>query len=107
MLLNELDLHQKQLLLLSSASVMKMSLPTLFYHQVPRYNTWDSKNKKWSRQKIGQSLSDHPGFKSTDAIGRVYTVHPNNSEWFHLRLLLYEVPGPTSFQYLKTIEGRI
>ncbi|GFR12144.1 ATP-dependent DNA helicase [Trichonephila clavata] len=80
---------------------------TLFYHQVPRYYTWDSKNKKWSRRKVGQSLSDHPGIKSTDAIGRVYTVHPNNSECFHLRLLLHEVPGPMSFQYLKTIEGRI
>ncbi|GFT32622.1 ATP-dependent DNA helicase [Trichonephila clavipes] len=67
----------------------------------------DSKNKRWSRRKIGQYLSDHPGIKSTDAIGRVYTVHPNNSECFHLRLLLHEVPGPTSFQYLKTIEGRI
>ncbi|GFQ76044.1 ATP-dependent DNA helicase [Trichonephila clavata] len=80
---------------------------TLFYHQVPRYYTWDSKNKKWSRRKVGQSLSDHPGIKSTDAIGRVYTVHPNNSECFHLRLLLHEVPGPMSFQYLKTVEGRI
>ncbi|GFW22104.1 helitron_like_N domain-containing protein [Trichonephila clavipes] len=57
---------------------------TLFYHQVPRYYTWDSKNKKWSRRKIGQSLSDHPGIKSTDAIDRVYAIHPNNSECFHL-----------------------
>ncbi|GFQ70139.1 ATP-dependent DNA helicase [Trichonephila clavata] len=79
---------------------------TLFYHQVPSY-TWESKNKKWSRRKVSQSLSDYPGIKSTDAIGRVYTVHPNNSECFHLRLLLHEVPGPTSFQYLKTFEGRI
>ncbi|GFT13829.1 uncharacterized protein TNCV_3023041 [Trichonephila clavipes] len=77
---------------------------TLFYHQIPRYYTWDSKNKMWSRRKIGQSLFHHPGIRSTDAIGRVYTVHPNNSECFHLRLLLPEVPGPTSFQYLKTIE---
>ncbi|GFQ77409.1 ATP-dependent DNA helicase [Trichonephila clavata] len=59
------------------------------------------------RRKVGQSLSDYPGIKSTDAIDRVYTVHPKNSECFHLRLLLHEVPGPTSFQYLKTFEGRI
>ncbi|GFV93263.1 ATP-dependent DNA helicase [Trichonephila clavipes] len=46
------------------------ALPALFfYHQVLRYYIWDSKNKKWSRQKIGQSLSDHPGIKSMDAIG--------------------------------------
>ncbi|GFR28631.1 ATP-dependent DNA helicase [Trichonephila clavata] len=79
---------------------MKMSLPALFfYHQVPRYYTWDSKNKKWSRRKVDQSLSNHPGIRSIDAVGRVYAVHPNNSECFHLRLLLHEVPYPTSFQY--------
>ncbi|GFQ95757.1 ATP-dependent DNA helicase [Trichonephila clavata] len=79
----------------------------VYFTEVPRYYTWNSKNKKWSRRKVGQSLSDHPGIKSTNAIGRVYTVHPNNSECFHLRLLLHEVPGPMSFQYLKTVEGRI
>ncbi|GFQ88334.1 ATP-dependent DNA helicase [Trichonephila clavata] len=42
---------------------------TLFYHQVPRYYTWDCKNKKWRRRKVGKSLSDHPGIKSTEAIG--------------------------------------
>ncbi|GFY48407.1 hypothetical protein TNIN_90471 [Trichonephila inaurata madagascariensis] len=77
MLLNELNLYQKQLLMLSFCNEDKFSR-TLFYHQVPS-STWDSKNKKWSRRKVGPYLSDHPETKSTDAIGRVYTVNPNNS----------------------------
>ncbi|XP_035211100.1 uncharacterized protein LOC118185339 [Stegodyphus dumicola] len=66
---------------------------TLLYHQVPKYYTWNNANKKWNRRKIGNNVPDHPGIKSSDALGQVYTVHPNNSECFHLRLLLHEVQG--------------
>ncbi|GFR07584.1 ATP-dependent DNA helicase [Trichonephila clavata] len=58
-------------------------------------------------EKLVNSLFDYHGIKSADAIGRVYTVRPNSSECFRLRLLLHEEPGTTSFQYLKTIEERI
>ncbi|GBP94031.1 hypothetical protein EVAR_89304_1 [Eumeta japonica] len=43
--------------------------------------------------------------RKTDALGRVHVVHPNNSEWFHLRMLLHIVKGPTSFIGLRTIQG--
>jgi len=33
-------------------------------------------------------------------------VHPSNTECFHLRLLLHTVPGPTSFNQLKTVNGQ-
>ena len=46
-------------------------------------------------------VEGYPGVKSSDALGRVYTIHPNNSEAFYLRLLLHCVVGPTSFQDLK------
>ncbi|GBP30124.1 ATP-dependent DNA helicase pif1 [Eumeta japonica] len=36
---------------------------------------------------------------------RVYGVHPSQSECFYLRMLLHHVRGPTSFQYLKTVDG--
>lgn len=36
-------------------------------------------------------------------IGRVYTARPSNTECFNLRLLLYKIPGPTSFTALKTV----
>ncbi|XP_071037784.1 uncharacterized protein [Parasteatoda tepidariorum] len=79
---------------------------TLLYNQLPKYYTWSASSKKWVRRKSGQIVSEDPGIKSSDALGRVYTIHPNNSECFHLRLLLHEVHGPTSFNDLK-IFGKI
>ncbi|GBM84228.1 hypothetical protein AVEN_94428-1 [Araneus ventricosus] len=76
---------------------------TLLCHQVPKYYTWNARNSKWDPRKSGQIVPENPGIKSSDALGRVYTVHPSNSECFHLRLLLHVVLGPTSFSDLKTI----
>lgn len=42
---------------------------------------------------------------STDALGRIYTVHPNYAECYYLRLLLINVRGPTSFQSLRTVDN--
>ena len=39
-------------------------------------------------------------------IGRMYNVSPNDVELFHLRVLLLNVPGATSFVALNTSEGR-
>ncbi|KAF8791836.1 hypothetical protein HNY73_003507 [Argiope bruennichi] len=78
---------------------------SLLYHQVPKYYTWNKRNKKWVPRKSVQAVPDHPGIKSSDALGYVYTVHPSNSECFHLRLLLHEVIGQTSFSDLKTFNG--
>ncbi|GFS33024.1 uncharacterized protein TNIN_462491 [Trichonephila inaurata madagascariensis] len=80
---------------------MKMSLPALFLIIKIRGITLGIIKTKSGVNKKLVSLSDHPGIKSTNAIGRVYTVHHNNTECFH------EEQGPTSFQYLKTVEGRI
>ncbi|GFR28939.1 ATP-dependent DNA helicase [Trichonephila clavata] len=44
-----------------------------------------------------------PGYVIDNALGRVYTVHPNNREAFHMRLLLHHVRGPISFEDLKTV----
>ncbi|KAF8789426.1 Pogo transposable element with KRAB domain like protein [Argiope bruennichi] len=75
---------------------------SLSYHQVPKYYTWNKRNKKWVPRKSGQAVRDYPGIKSSDALRCVCTVHPSNSECFHLRLLLHEVMGPTSFSDVKT-----
>lgn len=45
--------------------------------------------------------------RSVPVLGRIYTFHPNNLEWFYLGLLLHEAPGPSSFEYIKTINGII
>ena len=44
--------------------------------------------------------------RASDALGLVYTVHPNNSEYFFLKLSLYIVRGPTTFEGLRSVNGQ-
>ena len=67
---------------------------TLFYCQVLEHHTL-TLAKKWKWQEKGFAL------------GCVYTVHPNNIECYFLLLLLHTVPGPTLFEYLKTINSEV
>ncbi|UYV71174.1 hypothetical protein LAZ67_8002034 [Cordylochernes scorpioides] len=76
---------------------------TLLYVEVPVYYIW-STSKSWQSRKQGTRIADQVAFAS-DAIGRVYTVHPNFEECFYLRMLLHSVRGPTSFAALRTING--
>jgi ATP-dependent DNA helicase PIF1 len=78
---------------------------TLLYSEMPRYYTWNASSKKFQRQKQGDKVPDHPDVRSTDALGRIYTVHPKSDECFYLRLLLVNVRGPTSFESLRTINS--
>ncbi|PAA84583.1 hypothetical protein BOX15_Mlig017082g4 [Macrostomum lignano] len=80
---------------------------TLLYHQVPTYYTWNASSKSWKRRVQGAAVPGHPGMRQTDALSRVYTVHPNHRECFYLRMLLHNVVGPLSFQHIKTVEGQI
>jgi hypothetical protein len=79
---------------------------TLFYHKVPSYYTWDD-SRGWLKRRRGKDVPGWPGIKMDTAIGRIYTIHPNQSECFHLRLLLNYVQGPTSFESLKAFDGVI
>jgi hypothetical protein len=80
---------------------------TLLYCDVPKYYTWNASSKAFKRRIQGEGVPNYDGIKSSDALGRVYTVHPNNFECFFLRLLLHTVRGPTSFEDLRTVNGRI
>ncbi|UYV76647.1 hypothetical protein LAZ67_14001572 [Cordylochernes scorpioides] len=60
---------------------------TLLYVEVPVYYIW-SASKSWQPRKQGSRIADQVAFAS-DAIGRVYTVHPNFEECFYLRMLLH------------------
>ena len=51
-------------------------------------------------------LQDNTIGKNT-CIGRIYNVHLLNSECFFLRILLFNIKGPTSFEYLKTFDNKI
>ncbi|GFR20599.1 ATP-dependent DNA helicase [Trichonephila clavata] len=80
---------------------------TLLYSEVPTYFTWNTSTRTFQRRKQGRTVQGHLNLYSTDALGRLYTVHPNNAECFYLRLLLINVRGPTSFQELKTVNGHV
>lgn len=79
---------------------------TLLYAEVPRYYTWNASRKEWKRRIQGARVEDWPGVKSSDALGRVYTVHVTNMECYCLRLLLHHVRGPTSYRDLKIVNGQ-
>lgn len=78
---------------------------TLLYAEVPKYYTWNATSKKFQRRKQGTRVEGYQNLYSSDALGRIYTVHPNNAECYYLRMLLINVKGPTSFANLRTIDG--
>jgi len=71
---------------------------TLLYSEVPSYFVF--KNNKFQRRKQGRNVDGWPTVKKDDALGRVYTIHPHNTECYYLRMLLHEIRGPTSFSDL-------
>ena len=67
----------------------------VLYPDFPEQYVYDKQRRIWKdRQR---------GFGGT--IGRVYAVSPREVEKFHLRLLLYHVPGAQSFEDLRTVGG--
>ena len=79
----------------------------LLYCDVPKYYTWNASEKVFKRRVQGSAVVGYPDVREVDAMGRVYTVHPNNFECFFLRLLLHTVRGPTSFEDLRSVNGHI
>ena len=71
---------------------------TLTYDKVPGGTTWNQVTKQRT------VVEGYPDVRKTDALGRVYVVHPNNSECCHLRILLHIVKGLTSFINLHTFQ---
>lgn len=80
---------------------------TLLYFEMPRYYTWNATTKTFQRRKKGKVVEGSTEVYSTDALGRIYTVHPNKEECFYARLLLVNVRGPTSFENLRTVDGEV
>ena len=76
---------------------------TLLYCDVPQYYRWDRSSKKWKRRIQGIHVEGHPGIKSCDTLGRVYTIHPSAFECYCLCLLLHIVRGPTSYEDLRMV----
>ncbi|GBM64439.1 hypothetical protein AVEN_166682-1 [Araneus ventricosus] len=49
---------------------------TLLHNEVPKYYTWNNGNKTWQRRKRGKIALEQAEIRSSDALGRVCTVHP-------------------------------
>lgn len=64
------------------------------YSEIPEHFVWGK--GEWKPRK-----------RFTKTIGRIYTVNPIDRERFSLRLLLLHVKGPTSFDFLKTVDGTL
>ena len=67
----------------------------LLYPDVPSKFVLKNTNgkKEWKPRRKGTS------------VGRVYFCPPSTGERYYIRMLLYHVPGPTSFEYLRTVNG--
>jgi hypothetical protein len=63
----------------------------LTYPKMPYKFVWNTHNKEWKPRQRG------------NAIGRVYFAGPAAGERYYLRMLLYIVTGPTSWDDLKTV----
>jgi hypothetical protein len=66
-----------------------------------------AKTLLYSEVPTSKAVEGQQNLFSTDALGRLYTVHPNQAECYYLRLLLINIRGPTSFQDLRTVDGRL
>jgi hypothetical protein len=64
------------------------------YNEFPLRYVFDRRNKQWKPRK-----------KKEKVIARMYTVSPKDIEKFCLRLLLLHVPGPSSYEDLRTVDG--
>ena len=69
----------------------------LLYVQMPYEYIW--RDKSWHRRK-------NEGYAER-VIPRLHTTNPRDRELFSLRLLLLHVPGATSFEYLRTVNGEL
>jgi len=68
----------------------------LTYTDFPTYYAWRADKNDWIRR-------SKP--KKSDAVSRIYNIHPDAGEKYYLRLLLLNVQGATSFEALKTVDA--
>ena len=71
---------------------------SILYCDFPQHFTWQK--NRWQRR-VRKTRG------TPETIGRIYSVHPSQGETFYLRLLLHHQTGATSFETLRTINGRL
>jgi PIF1-like helicase/Helitron helicase-like domain at N-terminus len=66
------------------------------YVQIPEFYTWDGRNGRWNERR-----------QTSKRIGMLAEVSPIDVELFHLRILLSNRSGATSFVDLRTVDGTV
>ncbi|KAK3233448.1 hypothetical protein CYMTET_19283 [Cymbomonas tetramitiformis] len=69
---------------------------SLLYTDMPKEFTFDKQKKEWHRRVQ----------KWRTSLGRMYFVNPKCEERFYLRLMLTHIRGPTSYEDVRTVDGR-
>ena len=96
-ILQRADIYKTTLTAFFDACRMEPALAKdLLYADFPSKFTWDPKSKSW-----------HPRKNNHRTIGRVTFCPPSAGERYYLRMLLYAVPGPISFEALKQYNGDV
>ena len=91
----------------SSRSAKRTPLHEHFYTWMYPNTTRGKANHGAAGNEDMQCVEGYPLIYESDCLGRVYTVHPNDTECYHLRLLLHTVRGPTSFEALRTFNETV
>ncbi|XP_071741227.1 uncharacterized protein [Rutidosis leptorrhynchoides] len=68
----------------------------LTYVEFPTKFVWNKQTRVWTLRK-----------KFTGSIGRIHHVSPSTGDLFYLRILLNKVKGPTSYQDIRTVNGKV
>ncbi|XP_076899644.1 uncharacterized protein LOC143553549 [Bidens hawaiensis] len=63
------------------------------YKDFPKHFTWNGGSRRWNRR------------QQRPQRGRIVSANPAEGERYYLRLLLSYIKGPTSFEYLRTLNG--
>ena len=71
----------------------------LCYHEFPQKYVYEKKNGTYQWRDRAE--------REATTIGIVYTASPKDVERFCLRLLLHHVPGATSYEDLRTVNGHV
>ncbi|XP_071677067.1 uncharacterized protein [Lolium perenne] len=66
------------------------------YKEFPEFYRWIKGKKKWQGRKL----------KGRGQVGRIVYAHPAEGERYFLRVLLNHVRGATSYENLKTVNGK-
>jgi hypothetical protein len=77
------------------------------YQNFPSLAVWDE-GKRANPARGQEEVPRHwkPRVQGV-CVGRMYHVMPTEGERFYLRLLLHHVPGATSWEHLRTVDGHI